>query len=64
MLKPGDLVVVMQPEQTPLIDYHLPAGLRYATPLGRGEEPARDGLARREEELENATTAAEPGTAA
>ena len=34
-LRSGDLVVVMQPEQTPLIDYHLPVGgLRYATPLG------------------------------
>jgi 4-amino-4-deoxy-L-arabinose transferase-like glycosyltransferase len=39
-LRPGDLVVVMQPEQTPLIDYHLPVrGLRYATPLGRVENP-------------------------
>jgi hypothetical protein len=40
-LRAGDLVVVMQPEQTPLIDYHLPVrGLRYATPLGSVKDPA------------------------
>ena len=40
-LRAGDLVVVMQPEQTPLIDYHLPvAGLRYATPLGPVKNPS------------------------
>jgi mannosyltransferase len=40
-LRSGDLVVVMQPEQTPLIDYHLPVrGLEYATPLGRVNNPA------------------------
>jgi hypothetical protein len=35
-LRPGDLVVSMQPEQTPLIAYNLPQklGLRYATPIG------------------------------
>src|SRR5205823_4093544 len=30
----GDLVVVGQPEQTPLAWYYLPNGLQYATPLG------------------------------
>ncbi|MDQ3587331.1 MAG: glycosyltransferase family 39 protein [Actinomycetota bacterium] len=40
-LRSGDLVVVMQPEQTPLIDYHLPVGgLRYATPLGPVRNPS------------------------
>ncbi len=40
-LRTGDLVVVMQPEQTPLIDYHLPVrGLKYATPLGPVKNPA------------------------
>ena len=39
-LHSGDLVVVMQPEQTPLIDYHLPVnGLKYATPLGAVATP-------------------------
>jgi hypothetical protein len=40
-LRSGDLVVVMQPEQTPLINYHLPVrGLQYATPLGAVSNPA------------------------
>lgn len=40
-LRSGDLVVVMQPEQTPLIDYHLPVGgLKYATPLGPVKNPS------------------------
>lgn len=39
-LHSGDLVVVMQPEQTPLINYHLPVkGLKYATPLGPVKNP-------------------------
>jgi hypothetical protein len=38
-LHPGDLVISMQPEQTPLLHYHLEnlggdRGLKYATPLG------------------------------
>ncbi len=38
-LRPGDLVISMQPEQAPLLRYHLgelggEAGLRYATPIG------------------------------
>ena len=38
-LHPGDLVISMQPEQTPLMRYNLPAGLIYATPLGRVHNP-------------------------
>jgi mannosyltransferase len=34
LLHPGDLVVVAQPEQTPLAAYYLPGGLRFATTLG------------------------------
>ena len=30
LLRPGDLVIVGQPEQTPLAYYYLPAGLRFA----------------------------------
>ena len=36
-LKPGDLVVTLQPEQAPLMDYTLPAGLDEATQLGEVE---------------------------
>ena len=34
-LRPGDLVITLQPEQAPLMDYTLPAGLEEATQLGR-----------------------------
>ena len=37
LLHQGDLVVVGQPEQTPLADYYLPAGLRFADDAGPGE---------------------------
>jgi len=39
LLHPNDLVVVAQPEQTPLTNYYLPAGLRYATTLGPVKDP-------------------------
>jgi mannosyltransferase len=39
LMRPGDLVISMQPEQTPLINYHMPPGLTYATPLGRVHNP-------------------------
>jgi len=38
-LAPGDLVLVGQPEQTPLVWYYLPAGLRYADTIGPTEDP-------------------------
>jgi mannosyltransferase len=38
-LRPGDLVIVGQPEQTPLAWYYLPAGLRYATTVGTVADP-------------------------
>ncbi len=48
----GDLVISTQPEQVPALDYYLPPGLEYATPLGRVREPRvmdwRDALARLE----------------
>lgn len=40
LLHPGDLVVVGQPEQAPLAAYYFPAGLRWATTLGRDPHPA------------------------
>jgi mannosyltransferase len=39
LMHPGDLVVVAQPEQTPLAYYYLPAGLRYATTIGPVKDP-------------------------
>jgi mannosyltransferase len=38
-LHPGDLVIVAQPEQTPLAWYYLPSNLRYATTLGPVSDP-------------------------
>ena len=48
----GDLVLSMQPEQGPLLAYHLEdlggaPKLRFASPIGRGGERPRDGLDRR-----------------
>jgi hypothetical protein len=39
-IHPGDLVVVAQPEQTPLAWYYLPAGLRYANSIGTVSDPS------------------------
>ncbi len=39
LLHQGDLVVVGQPEQTPLAWYYLPAGLRYANTAGAVTDP-------------------------
>lgn len=40
MLHPGDLVVVGQPEQTPLAWYYLPPGLRFANTIGPVTDPS------------------------
>jgi mannosyltransferase len=40
LLHHGDLVVVGQPEQTPLAWYYLPAGLRYANTIGPVRHPS------------------------
>jgi 4-amino-4-deoxy-L-arabinose transferase-like glycosyltransferase len=56
-LRPGDLVISMQPEQTPLIDYHLPPRLRYATPLGAVENPKVMDWTDSEDRMEDATAA-------
>jgi hypothetical protein len=39
-LHPGDLVIVAQPEQTPLAWYYLPPGLRYASTIGPVSDPS------------------------
>ena len=50
MLAPGDLVISTHPERMAVLDYYLPRGLQYATPLGRDEMPGvmdwRDSLKR------------------
>ena len=51
-LRPGDLVVSTQPEQIPVLNRYLPAGLRYATLTGPVEDTGvtdwRDGVERLE----------------
>jgi hypothetical protein len=39
-LHPGDLVVVGQPEQTPLTWYYLPGGLRFSNTAGAVSDPS------------------------
>jgi len=39
LLKKGALVIVAQPEQTPLVWYYLPGGMRYADPMGATSDP-------------------------
>jgi hypothetical protein len=38
-LRPGDLVINAQPEQTPLAWYYMPGGLQFADPMGRTPDP-------------------------
>jgi mannosyltransferase len=38
-MKPGDLVLVGQPEQAPLVWYYMPGGLRYANTIGPVADP-------------------------
>jgi hypothetical protein len=38
-MRPGDLVIVGQPEQVPVAWYYLPAGLRYADTAGPVDDP-------------------------
>jgi uncharacterized membrane protein len=49
-IRPGDLVVVTQPEQVPVLHRYLPAGVDYLTPLGPPADPSftdwRDALPR------------------
>ena len=50
MMKPGDLVVSTHPERMAVLDYYMPSGFTYATPLGRVSNPGvmdwRDSLPR------------------
>jgi hypothetical protein len=38
-MRAGDLVLVGQPEQTPLVWYYMPGGLRYASTIGSASDP-------------------------
>jgi hypothetical protein len=40
LLHHGDLVVSAQPDSAPLAWYYLPAGLQYATTIGRVDDPS------------------------
>jgi hypothetical protein len=60
LLHPGDLVISMQPEQTPLIDYHITArGLRFATPMGPVKNPRVMDWTDSQDRLQAATTTRE-----
>jgi hypothetical protein len=39
-MHPGDLVIVGQPEQTPLAYYYLPGGLRFSSTIGPVKDPS------------------------
>jgi mannosyltransferase len=58
LLHRGDLVVVGQPEQTPLAWYYLPAGLRYGTTIGRVRDPSYMDWVNAKTRLQNADPAA------
>jgi uncharacterized membrane protein len=61
LMHAGDVVVVAQPEQTPLAWYYLPGGLGYATPLGTvldaGSMDWTDALSRLQDATPQATLA-------
>jgi mannosyltransferase len=57
LLHRGDLVISMQPEQVPLLHYHLGDGLRWGTPLGAVENPQVMDWTDAEEGMESATAA-------
>jgi mannosyltransferase len=63
-LKRGDLVISMQPEQTPLLEYHLGVlrhvkGLRYATPMGTVKDPKVMDWRNSQDRLQRATVRSE-----
>jgi mannosyltransferase len=39
-LRPGDMVIVTETEQIPVMHYYLPAGLKYYSPMGRVADPS------------------------
>ncbi|HZO77282.1 MAG TPA: glycosyltransferase family 39 protein [Solirubrobacteraceae bacterium] len=57
----GDLVVVAQPEQTPLAWYYLPGGLNYANSIGRVSDPSYMNWVHAQSRLQRANPAATLG---
>jgi hypothetical protein len=58
LMHKGDLIVVAQPEQTPLAWYYLPPGLSYATSIGRVSDPSYMNWVHAQSRLQNASPAA------
>ncbi len=54
LLRPGDLVISGQPEQTPLAWYYLPDGLRFANTIGPVSNPSYMNWADADKRLQNA----------
>ena len=63
LLHQGDLVVSAQPDSAPLAWYYLPAGLQYATTLGRVKDPSYMNWVDALKRLQNAQPAANPRSA-
>ena len=62
LLHTGDLVVVAQPEQTPLAWYYLPGGLNYATSIGRVSDPSYMNWVHAQSRLQRANPASTLGS--
>ncbi len=58
LMRKGDLVVVAQPEQTPLAWYYLPVGLNYANSIGRVSDPSYMNWVHAQSRLQRANPAA------
>lgn len=61
LMHKGDLVVVAQPEQTPLAWYYLPPGLNYANSIGRISDPSYMNWVHAQSRLQRANPAATLG---
>jgi hypothetical protein len=56
-LHPGDLVIVGQPEQVPVVNYYMPPGLRYADTIGPVADPGYMNWADALDRLKNSSPA-------
>lgn len=61
-MRPGDLVLVGEPEQAPLAWYYLPGGLRYATTIGPLKDPSYMNWVNAYTELKNSNPKAQLAT--
>jgi hypothetical protein len=62
LLHKGDLVVVAQPEQTPLAWYYLPSGLGFANSIGRVSDPSYMNWVHAQSRLQRANPASTLGS--